>query len=59
MARFACLGLEPILADSDDDDGDLGFRRDGFGMTGADGGRRGGAGGRSDPVSSRKISISC
>lgn len=53
------MGLEPILADSDDDDGDLGFRRDGFGMTGADGGRRGGAGGRSDPVSSRKISISC
>lgn len=31
MARFAGLDLEPILADSDDDDGDMAFRRAGWG----------------------------
>lgn len=31
MARFAGLELDPILADSDDDDGDMGFRRAGWG----------------------------
>lgn len=31
MARFAGLDLEPILADSDDDDGDMTFRRAGWG----------------------------
>lgn len=36
MARFAGLGLEPILADSDDDEGDMAFRRGGFGMRGGD-----------------------
>lgn len=36
MARFAGLGLEPILADSDDDEGDMSFRRGGFGMRGGD-----------------------
>lgn len=36
MARFAGLGLEPILADSDDDDVDMGFRRSGFGLRGGD-----------------------
>lgn len=49
MARFAGLGLEPILADSDDDDGDMGFRRAGFGIRG-DGDRRG-KGGGNDAVS--------
>lgn len=36
MARFAGLGLEPILADSDDDEGDMAFRRGGFGKKGGD-----------------------
>lgn len=53
MARFAGLGLEPILADSDDDDGDTGFRRSGFGVRGGD--DRRGRGGGNDAVShSRK-----
>ena len=53
MARFAGLGLEPILADSDDDDGDMGFRRSGFGVKGGD--DRRGRGGGNDAVShSRK-----
>lgn len=47
MARFAGLGLEPILADSDDDDGDMGFRRSGFGVKGDD---RRGRGGGNDAV---------
>lgn len=34
MARFAGLGLTPILADSDDDEGDLRLRRGGLGMRG-------------------------
>ncbi len=46
MARFAGLGLEPILADSDDDDGDMAFRRGGFGMRGGE--DRNGGGGRRD-----------
>ena len=49
MARFEGLGLDPILADSDDDDGDMGFRRSGFGVRGGD--DRRGRGGGNDAVS--------
>ncbi|CAN0023811.1 unnamed protein product [Ectocarpus sp. 12 AP-2014] len=49
MARFAGLGLEPILADSDDDDGDMAFRRGGFGIRGGED-RRGNGGGGSDAM---------
>lgn len=50
MARFAGLGLEPILADSsDDDDGDMAFRRAGFGG-GLQGGDDRGRGNGNDPV---------
>lgn len=52
MARFAGLGLEPILADSDDDEGDLAFRRGGFGMRGGD--NRNGKGGGNDAVRERQ-----
>ena len=48
MARFEGLGLDPILADSDDDDGDMGFRRSGFGVRGGD--DRRGRGGGNDAV---------
>lgn len=36
MARFAGLELEPILADSDDDDGDMAFERAGWGVVPGD-----------------------
>lgn len=49
MARFAGLGLEPILADSDDEDGYTGSRRAEFGLRGKDG-RRGEKGGGNDAV---------
>lgn len=49
MARLGGLGLEPILADSDDDDGgDMAFRRGGFGMRGGD--RNGNGRGGNDAV---------
>lgn len=55
MARFEGLGLDPILADSDDDDGDMGFRRSGFGVRGGDD-RRGRSGGN-DAVSNSEFFV--
>lgn len=62
MARFEGLGLDPILADSDDDDGDMGFRRSGFGVRGGD--DRRGRGGGNDAVSAlenekKKAAVVC